>query len=126
MSPTRILGGLLVLVGLVFMIEPTLVHDPGPAIDTFAAIERSILWGGLMGVVGLLIARTQLKPWAITFASLVFWLTTGFLLARGVGLVLDGADSQKQWMWVGVEVVVIIGAAAYLWRKQGAASSDRR
>ncbi|MEQ9324412.1 MAG: hypothetical protein RIF41_34935, partial [Polyangiaceae bacterium] len=32
------------------------------------------------------------------------------------GLVLDGADDQKQWMWVAVELVIVLAAAAYLRR----------
>ena len=114
--PLQILGGLLVLAGLVLACAPTLVHDPGPAADTFAAIERRIPWGALGGLGALLIARTQLKPWKITIAAFVVWVTTGILVARGIGLALDGADSAKQWMWFGVEVVVIAAAAVYIKR----------
>lgn len=107
---------MLVIAGLVLACAPTLVHDPGPAADTFAAIERRIPWGTLGGFGALLVARTQLRPWRTMIASLVMWVTLGILIARGIGLVLDGADDSMQWVWFGVEVAVIAAAAAYLGR----------
>lgn len=116
--PLRMLGGALALAGLVLAFAPTLVSDPGPAADSFAAIERRIPWGLLLGVGAFLVARTQLKPWSHTLASFVFWVVIGILVARGIGLALDGADSGMQWVWVLVEVIVIAGAGAFLARKR--------
>ncbi len=114
MAPLRILGALLVVAGLVLTCAPTLVGDPGPAADTFAAIERRIPYGGIAGLGALLVARTALRPWAVTLASFVFWVTTGLLVARCIGLALDGADDQRQWMWVGVEAVIALAAGLYV------------
>lgn len=116
MSPWRVLGSVLLVVGLVLIVAPTLVHDPGPAANTFEAIERRIPWGGLAGLGALLIARTTLRPWRGTIASFAFWVTLGLLVARVAGLMLDGADDDKQWMWVAVELVIVLAAAAYLRR----------
>jgi len=118
MAPLRILGGLLAVAGLVLMCAPTLVSDPGPAADTFAAIERRIPYGGLAGLGALLVARTTLRPWVVSFASFVFWVTAGLLVARCVGLVLDGAQDQRQWMWVGVEAAIALAAGVYLRRSR--------
>lgn len=120
MAPLRILGGLLAVVGLVLACAPTLVSDPGPAADTFAAIERRIPYGGLAGLGALLVARTQLRPWTITVASVVLWLTTGLLVARCIGLALDGADDQRQWMWVAVEAVIVLAAGLYMRHRRDA------
>ena len=53
---------------------------------------------------------------SITFMSVVFWVTVGLLVARGIGLVLDGTD-PRQWQWVAVEGVVAAAAGTYLWMK---------
>lgn len=116
MTAVRVIGALLALVGLVLTVAPTLAHDPGPAADTFAAIERRIPWGGLAGAGALLMARRALRPWQATIAAAIFWVTLGLLVARLVGLALDGADSSRQWLWVAVETAIVLGAAAYLRR----------
>ena len=46
MSLLRQAGLLLVVIGLLLAVMPTMAHDPGPAADTFQAIERRIPWGG--------------------------------------------------------------------------------
>ena len=124
MSRLRIFGGLLAIGGLVLIFAPTLVHDPGPAPDSFAAIERRIQWGAVLGFGLLLVFRTRVEPWASTVAAFVLWMVVGVLIARVAGLALDGADSGKQWMWVGVEAVVAGIAGAYLWYKSKRVGSE--
>lgn len=121
-TPLRVVGALLLIAGLVLAVMPTLVSDPGPAVDTFAAIERRIWWGGLAGVGLLFLARTTLKPWSVSFAHLVMWVVLGFLIARVIGLALDGMDSAKQWMWTAIEAVVVAVPAVYLWRRSARAT----
>jgi hypothetical protein len=118
MSPLRVIGVLVTLFGLALAISPTLVHDPGPAADTFAAIERRVWWGALAGVGALLVTRTQLQPWHVTLAYVVMWLCAGFLAARLIGFVLDGADSLMQWVWVAVEIAIVVVGAIYIRRKR--------
>ncbi len=122
MPIVRILGALLVLAGLTWACAPTLVSDPGPAADSFAAIERRIPGGGVAGLGALLIARTALRPWAVTIASFVLWVMAGLLVARTIGLALDGADSGRQWMWWGVEAALLAVAALYLRRRKSRAA----
>ena len=117
-TAVRFAGALLAFVGAVLACFPTLVSDPGPAADSFEAIERRIPWGTLAGVGVLLVARTKLRPFRTGIAAVVCWVTSGILGARLIGLVLDGADSGRQWMWVGVEAVLIALAAAYLVRER--------
>ena len=117
MLPLRMIGVLVTFAGLVFAIAPTLLHDPGPAADTFAAIERRVWLGALAGVGALLVTRTQLQPWRVTLVYIVMWLCAGFLVARLIGLALDGADSLMQWVWVAVEIAIAVVGAVYIWRK---------
>lgn len=104
-------GLLLALAGLLLAALPTLLNDPGPAASSFEAIERRIWWGGLFGVGLLLLTHTQLKPWLFTLSAATFWIIGGMLVARTIGLVLDGADSGKQWFWFVVELVIVVVAA---------------
>lgn len=119
----RIAGAIAIVVGLVLAWAPTLVSDPGPAPDLFEAIERHTRWGGLIALGLMLNARTQLKPYRVTAAHAVLWLSTGYLVARGIGLALEGVGNRMQWLWFGIEVALIVGAAAYLRRKHAAATN---
>ena len=123
MSPLRIVGLLVAIAGLVLAAVPTLVHDPGPAADTYAAIERRVWWGAVAGFGALLVTRRSLTPWIETVASFVFWIVAGFLAARVIGLVLDGTDSAKQWMWTAIEAAICVGAWLFLRHRQSRQSS---
>lgn len=107
-SAIRIIGLLIAVAGLVLATAPTLVSDPGPAADTYAAIERRVWYGAIAGFGALLVARTSLKPWVETIAAFVFWIVAGFLAARVIGLALDGIDSGKQWLWTAIEVALCV------------------
>jgi len=110
------IGAALAVTGLLLVLFPTLAYDPGPAASSYAAIERRIWWGGLYGLGILLITQRQLGPWRYTAVASVFWVVGGFLVARAVGLALDGMDSTLQWIWVAVEVV-IMAVAGWLMRR---------
>lgn len=124
-SPLRVIGVLLGVVGLVLVIDPTLVSDPGPAENTFEAIERRIPYGAVLGLGGLLWFRTTLRPWGSLVASVILWLTLGALTARVIGLVLDGADDRAQWMWVAVEAAVAGVAGWWLRRRDPTTSFEQ-
>jgi hypothetical protein len=116
-KPLRIVGVLIIVAGLVLAIAPTLVSDPGPAADSFEAIERRIPFGGLAGFGLLLAVPARIRPWPVAIASIAMWMTTGALTARIIGLALDGMDSGKQWMWTAIEAAIVAAAYGYLrWR----------
>ncbi len=117
-TPLRILGAILVAGGLVLSVAPTLVHDPGAAPDLFEAVERHARWGLPIGIGSVLILRTRLRPWSATLASVVLALSLGYLVARVIGIVLEGSGSSRQWMYCGIEVVIGLAAAVYLRRKR--------
>ena len=123
-TPLRMLGVVLVVAGLVLVWAPTLVLDPGPPPDTFEAVERHVRWGALVGVGALLVARRHLRPWAVTIAAAVLCLDLGYLVARIIGIALAGTDSNRQWMWVAVEVVIAAVVVAYLRRRHGSAPAE--
>ncbi len=117
-SPLQWFGLILLFGGVVLAFAPTLVYDPGPANDLFRTIERRIPWGGLAGLGLLFVLHTKWKPWLASVAAVVCWATTGAIFARLVGLMLDGAGSSKQWMWVVAEAAVIAVAGFFLWKFQ--------
>lgn len=58
-----------------------LTGGPEPAVDTFEAIERRVRGGMVLGAGLVLIARTALRPWSATIASVLFYVLLGALLA---------------------------------------------
>ncbi|MGH1347737.1 MAG: hypothetical protein ACRBN8_39650 [Nannocystales bacterium] len=118
MSAFRIIGMVVVALGAVMAAFPgwfePLTGGPGPAADTFAAIERRIRGGMVLGLGLVLIARTTLRPWSVTVASLLFYVLLGALLARILGLVIEG-DDPRQWLYVALEGVLLALAALWLW-----------
>lgn len=114
----RVIGVLVVVAGLVLAAVPTLVSDPGPAADTYEAIERRVWWGALAGFGALLATLRSLQPWSVALVSFLFWIVAGFLAARVIGLVLDGTDSIEQWMWTAVELAICVVAGLHLRRRR--------
>ncbi len=94
--------------------EP-LTGGPEPAADTFEAIERRIRGGMLLGIGLAFIARTELRPWSVTIASVLLYFLLGALLARILGLIVEGTD-PRQWMYVAAEAGLMTLAALWLWR----------
>ncbi len=125
MSVFRIVGIVLALIGVVASIFPSwfgpLTGGAEPPVDVFQAVERRIRGGMLFGAGLCLIAITQLKPWSTSIPSARFYLMTGALAARILGLVVDGTG-PRQWLWVAVEAAVMTAAALWLWRAGGAGS----
>lgn len=104
----QIMGSILLLAGFVFTYSPELVsHKPIPE-DTFRAIERRVWWGLLIGLGILFMFHHQIKPYLFTAAALGMTLTLGILVSRLMGIALDGSV-PRQWMWVAVELVMVIG-----------------
>lgn len=102
----RVFGCALIIAGVVLVSNPELViNKPIPA-DTFEAVERRIWWGLLIGAGVLLLFHHQFHPWLRTVVATIAALVFGLLVARLIGIVLDGAVI-KQWIYVGVEIVIL-------------------
>ncbi|MGI9319070.1 MAG: DUF4345 family protein [bacterium] len=102
----RIFGAVLVLVGVVLVSNPELVSNKPIPENTFEAVERRIWWGLFIGVGVLLLFHHQLQPWLTTVAAVGSSLTFGLLVARLIGIALDGSVT-KQWIWVAVEGIIL-------------------
>lgn len=112
-------GVVMAVLGIVMAAFPGwfggLTGGPEPAADTFEAIERRVRGGMVLGVGLIFIARTELRPWSVTIASVLFYFMLGALLARVLGLIVDGVVA-KQWSLVAIEVGVMALASLWLWR----------
>ncbi|MFY0665512.1 MAG: hypothetical protein JXQ97_12880 [Natronospirillum sp.] len=89
------------------MSNPELVSDKPVPDDPFKAVERRVWWGILIGLGLLMMTHHQLKPFLLTVAATGSALMLGFLIARILGIVLDGS-TLKQWYWVGAELFVFL------------------
>ena len=103
----RAIGTVLIIVGIVLVSNPELISSKPIPDDTFRAIERRIWWGLLIGIGTLLLFRHQVQPWLQTLAATSSALIFGVLVARLLGILLDGSGA-KQWAWVAVEAVVLV------------------
>ena len=102
----RCVGILLVVTGLVLAANPELLSNKPIPDDTFQAIERRIWWGLLIGFGSLLLFHHQLQPWMTTIAAASASLMFGLLIARLIGIMLDGLVA-KQWLNVAIEVILL-------------------
>ncbi len=117
-SPLSLLGVALAAVSLVLVVAPALVHDPDPAPDLFEATERHVRWGLGISIGAMLFVGPWRRPWSVVFAWFAFCVSGGYLLARFVGIAIEGPGDAKQWMLVGVEIVICGLAAAWIgWRR---------
>lgn len=102
----KVVGGALVVVGVVLAWNPELVSNKSIPSETFEAIERRIPWGKLIGLGLVPFFHQQLRPWQPTIAATLSSLIVGYIVARLIGIALDGAV-VKQWQLVGVEIVIL-------------------
>lgn len=99
-------GILVIIVGVALSWNPELVSNKPVPTDSFMATERRIWWGLIIGIGCLLLFHHQLFPWQPTVAATLSALLFGLLVARLIGIMLDGSSS-KQWMNVGIELVIL-------------------
>jgi len=104
----KVFSLLLIAFGIALVINPELVSNKPIPEDTYQAIERRIWWGLLIGVGILFLFHHQLHPWLPTVVAAGTSITFGLLAARLIGIALDGSVA-RQWVWVAVEGVILIG-----------------
>ena len=120
MTPLRIFGIVLSGLGLLASASPGWFEPliGASTEDAYQAVERRVRGGMLAGVGLAFIARTELRPWADTIAYGVFYVLLGALLARLLGLAIEGTH-PRQWLLVAVEAGLMVLPALWLWRSGG-------
>lgn len=112
----QLLGLVFIAIGLLISYNPEMIINKPIPQDTFQAVERRVWWGLIIGVGILLMFHHQYKPWLLTLAAAGASLTFGILVARFIGIAIDGSV-PKQWFWVVVELI-IVAAFAFWYFKQ--------
>ena len=102
----RVVGAVLIIFGIVLAANPELISNKPVPNDIFKAVERRIWWGLFIGFGLLLQFHFQLVPWQATIAATLSSLLVGLLIARLIGIMLDGSVA-KQWLNVGIEIVIL-------------------
>lgn len=100
-------AAVLILAGVVLVANPELLSNKPVPEDIFRAVERRVWWGLFIGAGSLMLFHHALKPWLLSYVAVSVAMTFGLLVARLIGIGLDGSV-PKQWLWVAVEVVVLL------------------
>jgi hypothetical protein len=112
-----ILAWLLLIGGTVLIFGLDLWLEKSASLSPFAQVERRIPGGALFGVGLALFNLRPIRPILPFVASGLCWLTVGAMMGRLIGLVYIMGQSPKQWMWIAVELVVIVSTQVYLYRR---------
>lgn len=108
------LGWAFTLVGLILIFALNQNAELLAALTPFEQVERRIPGGALFGVGLLCLNIRPFKPLLPFVASAVGWLTVGALTGRVIGLAFVTVQPPKQWMWVGIEIAIIVTTFVYL------------
>ena len=108
------LGWAFTLVGLILIFALNQNAELIASLSPFEQVERRIPGGALFGIGLLCLNLRPFRPLLPFIASALSWLTVGALTARVIGLAFVTTQPPKQWMWVGIEIAVIVAAVVYL------------
>jgi len=103
----RLIGLIVIAMGLVITINPEWITQKSVPENTFDAVERRIWWGLIIGLGCLLMFHHTLMPWQATVAATLASLLFGLLIARLIGICLDGSVT-KQWLYVFIEILMLL------------------
>lgn len=106
-SALKIAGCAFIVVGVILAFNPELVSNKPIPSDTFEAVERRVTWGKLIGLGLVPLFHFRVRPWLPTLAATLSSLVVGYLVARLIGIALDGSV-VRQWLYVGVEAVLLV------------------
>ncbi len=110
-----IVGTVLVVVAVVYAIDPGLFGaDERPA-DLYEAIERRVKLGGVVALGFFVVHGGWRAPWHRIAAAVVGWFAAGYLLVRVIGIGLEGHE-QGQWIFVAIEVAMMVACAWWVRR----------
>ena len=113
----QLLGAILIFVGIVLVSNPELLSNKPIPDDIFRAVERRVWWGLFISAGVMLVFHHQPQPWLLIFVAASASITLGLLVARLIGILLDGSV-LKQWFWVAVEAVILVGLVCWYTKVQ--------
>jgi hypothetical protein len=114
-----VLGLVILVAGAYLVLAPRVVADAlGLPYETSTQkINMRASWGGVVVGLGAFVAWLQaLRPWSRAVTGLLLCAMAGIGVARAIGFVLDGNPDGKQWLWLGLEAVLVVVCAMGLRR----------
>ncbi len=103
----KVVGIFAVIAGLIPVFHPTLFSNSDIQLDAYSSIELRVKWGIVVGFGLFLATQNHLFPWLVTLSGLLFWLTASVVIARCIGIMLDGLVG-KQWVWLLIELIALV------------------
>ncbi len=101
--------------GFLLVVRPEFVNKKPKPEDVFRAVERRAWWGLLIGLGLFCFSLPSINSYLVGFFVLATAATLGILIARLIGIFLEGSH-RRQWFWVWVELlVVLVLASAGVW-----------
>ncbi|UZR99728.1 DUF4345 family protein (plasmid) [Chondrinema litorale] len=113
----KILGVILLIAGFVLAYKPDLMSSQPMPSDPYQMIEKRVMWGLVIGLGILFIFHHQLSPWQLSVSALLSALTLGIVLARLLGLVMDGIFT-KQLLWLAIEIAFLLIFGFWYWKQK--------
>ncbi|TXR53946.1 hypothetical protein [Reinekea thalattae] len=103
----KLIGLLLIAAGIALACKPEWLSSRPVPTDIFQAVERRIWWGVPIGLGLLLCFPPAVMTWQAIVSLAASMLMIGFLIARLLGIALDGSVA-KQWLNVVIEIVLLV------------------
>jgi len=107
----KIFGLFIITVGISLTVRPDLIIPSSAHYSGYEMIEKRVRWGFVIGSGIFLIAFRQWGHWGMTIWAFLATLSFGIVIARLIGLFLDGFF-MKQFLWLMIEVVL---GAIFTW-----------
>lgn len=111
----KIIGIIMLIVGFAFTIKPNLVSTIPESVSSYQMIEKRVMWGMLIGLGIFAIFYHQIDAWKPGIFALLSAVTLGIIIARIIGMFMDGFYT-KQLLWFGIEFIFLV-IFAILYRK---------
>lgn len=112
-------GFTLAALGVILALSPLTVaallsrpHETGPQMINL----RASFGGSLFGLGLFVVWLDALRPWRRLWLGLLAFSMAGIGLARILGFALDGHPDTLQWIWLGLEIALVLGASVALHR----------
>ena len=111
----KILGVILLMAGFILAYKPEWVSTHPLPTDLYEMIERRVRWGLVIGLGLLLLFHHPWTSWGLTVSALLVALTSGVIIARLLGVVLDGFYA-KQMGWLAIEFAALLTFGFLYWK----------
>jgi len=105
------------MTGFIIAYKPQIITEIPASITAYQMIEKRIIWGTFIGIGIFLLFNNHWKVGLSIIYALLFFLILGIIIARFLGLLLDGYF-PKQLLWLVIEIIILVAFAFLYWKCQ--------